>query len=78
LVIGVSTALIGSYPSVGTVRFATSHAGIRSDEVFATAVEMEIQQKPAAWLMALGVAGFLIGRLTVLYLIWRGLRYLGM
>jgi hypothetical protein len=28
--------------------------------------------------MALGVAGFLIGCLTVLYLIWRGLRYLGM
>ena len=54
------------------------HAGIRSDEGFARQVEMQLQRKIPAWLTALAVAGFLIGCLTVLYLIWRGLKYMGM
>src|SRR5690349_4760593 len=54
------------------------HAGIRSDEGFARQQEMQLQRKMPTWLTVLAVAGFLIGCLTVLYVIWRGLQYLGM
>ena len=54
------------------------HAGIRSDEGFARQVEMQFQRKVPNWLTVVGVVGFLIGCLTVLYLAWRGLKYLGM
>ena len=54
------------------------HAGIRSDEGFARQVEMQLQRKMPTWLNAVVAVGFLIGCLTVLYLIWRGLKYLGM
>src|SRR5712692_2057697 len=67
--------IVISYLYNPPLTFNQINAGIRSDEGFATPVEMELQQKPAAWLMALGIAGFLIGCLTVLYLLWRGLQH---
>jgi hypothetical protein len=54
------------------------HAGIRSDEGFARQQEMLLQRKMPTWLNVIAVVGFLIGCLTILYLAWRGLQYIGM
>jgi len=69
--------IVISYLYYPPITFDQINSGIRSDEGFAKPVEMELSQKTPPWVMALGVAGFLIGCLTVLYLIWRGLKYLG-
>jgi len=70
--------IVISYLYYAPLTFAEINAGIRSDEGFATPVEMELSRKTPAWATALGVAAFLIGCLTVLYFLWRGLKYLGM
>ncbi len=54
------------------------HAGIRSDEGFARQQEMQLQRKYPTWINVVAAVAFLIGCLAVLYLIWRGLKYLGM
>jgi hypothetical protein len=69
--------IVISYLYSPPLLYTQIHAGIRSDEGFATPVEMELRQKTSTWAIALAVVGFVIGCLTVLYLIWRGLRYLG-
>jgi hypothetical protein len=70
--------IVISYLYYPPLTFDQINAGIRSDEGFATPVEMELSEKTAAWVTVLGGAGFLIGCVTVLYLVWRGLTYLGM
>ena len=70
--------IVISYLYYPPLTWAEVNAGIRSDEGFAKPVEMELSRKTPAWATTLGGAGFLIGCLTVLYLIWRGLKYLGM
>jgi len=70
--------IVISYLYYPPLTFDQINSGVRSDEGFAKPVEMELSEKPAAWVTALGGAGFLIGCLTVLYLVWRGLKYLGM
>lgn len=70
--------IIISYLYYPPITFDQVNAGIRSDEGFATPVEMELSEKVSAWATAVGVIGFTVGCLTALYLIWRGLKYFGM
>ena len=70
--------IVISYLYYPPLLWSQVHAGIRSDEGFAKQVQMLLQRKVPTWLAVFSVIGFLIGCLTVLYLIWRGLKYLGM
>jgi len=70
--------IVISYLYYPPTTFNEINSGIRSDEGFATPVEIELSEKTSAWATAIGAIGFIIGCLTVLYLIWRGLKYIGM
>ncbi len=70
--------IVISYLYYPPTTFDQINSGIRSDEGFATPVEMELSEKTSVWATGIGVVGFLIGCLTVLYLLWRGLKYFGM
>ena len=70
--------IVISYLYYPPLTWAEINAGIRSDEGFAKPVEMQLSRKVPAWVTAIGTVGFLIGCLTMLYLVWRGLKYLGM
>jgi hypothetical protein len=68
--------IVISYLYYPPLLWSQVHAGIRSDEGFARQVEMQLQRKVPKWLAVVSVVGFLIGCLAVLYLAWRGLKYL--
>lgn len=58
--------------------YSQVHAGIRSDEVLAKAVDTEIQEKYPLWFTVFAGGGFVVGCGTILYWLWLGASWLGL